>query len=267
MKKTVKDLFKVFALILVAFVILFTVTVIFQSVAGATRSGLSAEQTDSYSGAVGTLAAGIAVAVFSQKKSGKDLNDRRKKIGPEMFIIAIVATCAVNVLLEMIVGLGLSRFFPVEAHVSSKSNILDYIITIIAAPVSEELMFRKGLYGYSRDKMPRWVAIIALSLLFAVIHGYNVQGFICTFAAGLVLTIIFEKTGNVWYSIFTHMVFNLFSGISNLLAKNGYGIFTEINGYCVYNWGINLAAAAIVCAYAVFCLRSGREKSVQNTCS
>src|SRR5690606_22897692 len=44
------------------------------------------------------------------------------------------------------------------------------LLATIVAPVTEELLFRGGLYRYARTRFPRWVALLVPSLLFASLH-------------------------------------------------------------------------------------------------
>ena len=61
--------------------------------------------------------------------------------------------------------------------------------------------------------------------------GYGVQGATQAFLVGIVLVIVFEKTGNIWYSIVIHLGINLFSNVSNALVHSGVSFFTDVNGY------------------------------------
>ena len=80
-------------------------------------------------------------------------------------------------------------------------------IAVIAAPVTEELIFRGCLYGILRKSSGRVPAIVVSSVLFALIHGHlpSLPGLI-VLAAGLAL--VYERCGSLWAPISMHASFN-----------------------------------------------------------
>ncbi len=85
--------------------------------------------------------------------------------------------------------------------------VLAFISLVIVAPFAEEILFRGYLFGKLKEYVPVWVAVIATSLLFGVLHG-NWNVVIDTFALSIVLCILRELTGNIWASVLLHMVKN-----------------------------------------------------------
>ena len=85
--------------------------------------------------------------------------------------------------------------------------VLAFATLVLIAPLAEEVLFRGYLYGKIRTKVPIWVAILAVSALFAVVHGqWNVA--IDVFALSIVLCILREVTGSIWSGILLHMLKN-----------------------------------------------------------
>lgn len=85
--------------------------------------------------------------------------------------------------------------------------VLAFVTLVFIAPLVEEVLFRGYLYGKIRTKVPIWVAILAVSALFAVVHGqWNVA--IDVFALSIVLCILREVTGSIWSGILLHMLKN-----------------------------------------------------------
>jgi hypothetical protein len=80
-------------------------------------------------------------------------------------------------------------------------------MAVIAAPVTEELIFRGCLYGMLRKSCGRAPAIAISSILFALIHGHlpSLPGLI-VLAAGLAL--VYERCGSLWAPISMHAAFN-----------------------------------------------------------
>lgn len=85
--------------------------------------------------------------------------------------------------------------------------IVAFLTLVVLAPIAEELLFRGYLFGKLRQHVPIWVAIIATSILFGLIHGaWNLA--IDTFALSIVLCILRVTTGSLWAPILLHMTKN-----------------------------------------------------------
>jgi len=81
------------------------------------------------------------------------------------------------------------------------------IITILLAPFAEELLFRGVLYPGIRDAgFPR-LALWGNSCLFAAVH-LNAATFVPLLLLAVVLTRLYERTGNLLACVATHSLFN-----------------------------------------------------------
>jgi membrane protease YdiL (CAAX protease family) len=92
-------------------------------------------------------------------------------------------------------------------HQSLRDRLTVILIAVVAAPLTEELIFRGCLYGILRQIGGKFVAIAVSSLLFALIHGHAPS------LAGLMilsvgLSLLYEKTGSLWAPILLHAAFN-----------------------------------------------------------
>jgi membrane protease YdiL (CAAX protease family) len=98
------------------------------------------------------------------------------------------------------------------------------VLAIVMAPITEELVFRAGLFRYCRTRMPRWASLLVPSLFFASLHvNWSTLDGLASFAPLVVLAIMFslayEHTGNIGTAIVAHALFNLntvvliFSGV------------------------------------------------------
>lgn len=92
-------------------------------------------------------------------------------------------------------------------------------LAVLVAPVTEELIFRAGIFRYLRTRVPRWVALLVPALLFASLH-LNVGSFVPLMALALVFSLAFERTGNIGTTIFAHALFNLNASALVLLGVN-----------------------------------------------
>lgn len=81
-------------------------------------------------------------------------------------------------------------------------------VACVLAPISEELIFRAGLYRYIRQKLGRVPALLASGLLFGALHG-NWAGFLPLAALGMLLAVAYEATGSIAVVMITHAFFNL----------------------------------------------------------
>jgi len=80
-------------------------------------------------------------------------------------------------------------------------------LAVLAAPVTEELIFRGCLYGILREALGRRIAILVSAIIFALIHGHlpSLPG-LMVLAAGLAL--VYERCGSLWAPISMHAAFN-----------------------------------------------------------
>jgi membrane protease YdiL (CAAX protease family) len=97
-------------------------------------------------------------------------------------------------------------------------------LAIIMAPLSEELVFRAGLFRYLRSRIPHWIALIGSALIFASLHvnwktfeGLN--SLLPLMVLAIMFSLAYERTGNIGTPIVAHALFNLntivliFSGV------------------------------------------------------
>lgn len=100
-------------------------------------------------------------------------------------------------------------------HPAWDSRLLVLAIAAIAAPITEELLFRGCLYGFLRQSIGRAAAIILSSLVFALIHAHPATiPALVVFAIGLAL--LYEATGTLWAPILSHSLFNILNFFGSL---------------------------------------------------
>jgi membrane protease YdiL (CAAX protease family) len=81
------------------------------------------------------------------------------------------------------------------------------VVTIVLAPIAEEMLFRGILYPMIKQLgFPR-LAWWGVSALFAAIH-FNLAIFPPLFVLALLLTLLYERTNNLLAPIVTHSLFN-----------------------------------------------------------
>lgn len=137
----------------------------------------------------------------------------------QVFVMMYVVSTAINM-----VGMTIS-----EAAPAGGTEALDMIgkmvssgvptgilMTVLIAPVCEELMFRKLMLDRIRNYGEK-TAIFFSALCFGLFHG-NLTQFLYAFSVGLFLGYVYCKTGKVIYTMIMHAMLNLISSCIMLLA-------------------------------------------------
>jgi uncharacterized protein len=86
------------------------------------------------------------------------------------------------------------------------------VVAILVAPITEELVFRAGIFRYVRTRLPRWVALLLPAVLFAALHN-NLGTFVPLVALAVVFSFAYERTGCIGTTIVAHALFNLNSAL------------------------------------------------------
>lgn len=95
------------------------------------------------------------------------------------------------------------------AHTQSPAVIAGMLfVACVLAPLSEELLFRAGLYRYIRQKLGRTPALLLSGVCFGMLHG-NWAGFVPLAVLGMILAIVYEATGSLRVAVVAHSLFNL----------------------------------------------------------
>jgi len=88
-------------------------------------------------------------------------------------------------------------------------------VATLLVPLTEEIVFRGGLFRYFRTRAPRWIAILLTSALFGSLHvswGEHMAG-LPSLAPLTVLAAVFcvayERTGSIGTVIVAHSLFNM----------------------------------------------------------
>jgi uncharacterized protein len=86
---------------------------------------------------------------------------------------------------------------------------IQILLIAIAAPISEEVCFRGMLFGGLRERLPRLAAALLTGLIFGGLHALTgVTAVPPLIFFGLVLALLYEKTGSIWPCILLHMLNN-----------------------------------------------------------
>ncbi len=131
------------------------------------------------------------------------------------FSVIILAIATGQFLNDLINGLHLNDLFTGYSEVSEQAfsgqpvGLMILVVGIIG-PICEELMFRGIVFHRLKDWVKPQAAIAISALLFGIYHGNVVQFFYAT-CMGVMLAVIYDKTGTLWISIVAHIAANLWS--------------------------------------------------------
>lgn len=96
--------------------------------------------------------------------------------------------------------------------------ILMAVAAVLVAPISEEIIFRGYLYAAAKKYAGTWVAAICTGLIFAAVHG-SLAALLPLFIFGVILALLYEKTGSLWAPIAVHFCFNGATVAVQLIAR------------------------------------------------
>lgn len=125
------------------------------------------------------------------------------------------------------------------------------LLTLVAAPVAEEFLFRGLIYSMWKRAMSPRFAFIGQALLFALIHGTQAH-LLPIFMLGVFSCYVFERTGNIWISIGVHIVYNIFS-----ILFVGLSIPTFLTEPFVFVLADFLLMAYLACEYRKLIYKAG----------
>lgn len=121
------------------------------------------------------------------------------------FAVVLIGVADLLILLTTSMRHGFEMRFPVT----------ETFAVFLPAVVHEELLFR----GYAFQKLWRWrpwLAIIGVSVVFAVLHGANSSvtplGLLNIFLGGVVLSLAYALYQRLWFPIGLHLGWNMMSG-------------------------------------------------------
>lgn len=97
-------------------------------------------------------------------------------------------------------------------------------VSVILAPIIEEVVFRGLIQHHLEKVMPFWIALLLSAICFGVWHR-NLGQFVYTFMMALIWGIIYHATGSIRHTMVIHFCLNLsavlgFSGTSRAVFPN-----------------------------------------------
>lgn len=170
----------------------------------------------------------------SLKEIGKQFKIKNALIdGIAYGAFLLIASTAVTMLINLIRG-GDNTVNDNQAAIEIMTRVVPvpmFIMTVIFAPICEEVTYRLGLFNVLRRKN-RWLAYVCASLIFAFIHFtipdqgetfnadlanefWNIPSYI---VSGIVLCRAYEKHQNIATSMIAHAINNFVAIIMTMIS-------------------------------------------------
>ncbi len=133
-----------------------------------------------------------------------------------------IATFLISLPVLSVVGLAWQGLLRLCGIAAEKQDLIDLfanakspallifmiVLATVVAPITEELLFRRGLFRYARTRLPRWAALLIPALLFGALHA-NLASFVPLVVLGLIFSLAYERTGRIGTTVIAHGLFNL----------------------------------------------------------
>ena len=207
------------------------------------------EGTANYINTVGIISEALIIiwAGWLLKRHGYlklTVSDDRKTLSKNLLwlIVILIAFLYAESILSVLIGGFLNAEGAVQQQsgvVIGGSTLLSILNIIILAPIAEEIVCRGAVYGGFRRRLGVVPSVILGGIVFGLIHFNGWISLVMMFM-GMLMCVVYEKTGSLFYPIILHMINNIMSTVSMYL---GIGfIISESN---VVNIILFVAAACL----------------------
>jgi membrane protease YdiL (CAAX protease family) len=165
------------------------------------------------------------------KESWSALSHRFKstvKITMGLFPVMYFASIGLSMLIGWLSGQATSGNQTSLNELLGKYPAFTLLLTVVFAPIVEELVFRGAFYRYFRAKGQYWFPMILSASAFAMIHlslalSQGHWGELWFFPLygmlGVFLSVAYEKTGTIFGSVFLHFIYNAVGMLIALIAR------------------------------------------------
>ena len=177
---------------------------------------------------------GIVAFHFGRKRLGNGLLPeplRALRDGIIVFLASLPVVYAVSFAWRLVMsglGVAVSNQTALDIFINLHSPGLRLAFSVLAigvAPVTEELIFRAGLFRFFLGRFPYWFAVLVPAALFGGAHLLsspleNLPTLAPLFALGVIFAIAYDRTGRVSTTIVAHALFNLNTVLVVLAGMN-----------------------------------------------
>ena len=157
---------------------------------------------------IADIAVSVCAVFYLKKHKDTSVIYERSKLllfVPLLFVLWIFAQITTKSFVSLFPNENVS-----VALAGTEVSVLYVFLTLLFAPIGEELLFRGVIFRECKKVMALPYAYLISSLLFGFLHGNMTQLFL-GFFAGFFFAVVYEYTHNLLCNIFFHFLFNLFS--------------------------------------------------------
>lgn len=189
----------------------------------------------SFTNLIGYILVHFILIVFLSRNYGFVTFKYESKIPIKFYLAILVATLAMIVLLDPLESLVNLPDFTKSLSTKHKHIFwIDFIELAIAAPIMEEIIFRKILLARLLKVTTPLKAIVHVSLIWGIIHLNPIQT-LDAFFAGIFIGFIYLMTKSIWPCIFAHFVNNSISCVFSYYSNGGINnVYSYLHNNIVY---------------------------------
>ncbi len=165
----------------------------------------------------------LGALIFAYADAGRNLAEALRRLGFRDLAWRLIGLGAIAWVIYLFCALALSPLLSPEQEDVTKeiggdsgsalAMVAAGFLIIVVAPVSEEVFFRGFMFAGLRRSMPVAVAALISAAVWGSLHlsGGNVGVAIQLAVFGVILALLYERSGSLWATIFAH-------GLNNTVA-------------------------------------------------
>lgn len=156
---------------------------------------------------------GVVLTIFFMRPFMKFPDDEGLQIGMIIkwtiigIFMAYGSQIVAGIVQEALFGVDTGSENTEEIMRIAKAYPLFMIVPILSAPILEEILFRKILFGLLDERFGFMIAAILSSTIFSLIHE-DFSHFLVYFAMGFVFAYLYARTQRILVPILVHMALN-----------------------------------------------------------
>ncbi len=155
----------------------------------------------------------IAVQSYFRKRDTVRFGKEETRWPAKWIVLGVLGVCAAGVAGNFLINIShLEEIFPYYQKISeltfqNQNPILLFAATVFIGPAAEEITFRGLVQRRARVWLTPGTAIVISALLFGLAHMNMIQ-LIYAFPLGLLLGLLYEKSGSLLAPVLAHMAVN-----------------------------------------------------------
>lgn len=209
-------------------------------------------------GNIGLLLAVLIVCTMVKNRTGVRVRDavKLRRFNFMLVIMLTLAGWSLGETCDHVMGVILSNFMSIEPDVNDIGSIWTVLSAVICAPIFEELIFRFGFMGLLKENFGKVFTIFFSTIIFAVVHTYNIQNTFNVIVGTLLTAYVYYRTGNILYTMCEHFLHNALCCIPfGEMSILGIDVYYEKNGFIMAGMPwliINLIILAISMGWLIW---------------